>query len=81
MLHQGSFLLTEVSVFRKLTVVLSVRERVALDQLARLSLRAPDDQLRWLLRQELLRRGLIEGSAMDDEHENPARRAPSEVEP
>lgn len=43
---------------RRITVTLTVAEREGLDQLMKLDLRAPDDQLRWLLREELLRRGL-----------------------
>lgn len=44
---------------RRLTVTMNQQERQALEELARQNLRQPREHMRYLLREEALRRGLL----------------------
>jgi hypothetical protein len=62
---------------RRITVSLTVAEREGLDQLTKRDLRSPDDQLRWLLREELRRQGLTSNpdatAGQNAAHDDPAQ--------
>ena len=51
--------MSEIPLLRRLTVTLSDSERVALAAIAEQDLRPPKHQIAWLIRQEAIRRGLV----------------------
>lgn len=52
--------------FVKLKIVLTEEERRGLERLADEQLRAPWEQVRWIIRQELIRRGILSGEKTED---------------
>lgn len=52
--------------FVKLKIVLTEEERRGLERLADEQLRAPWEQVRWIIRQELIRRGILSGEKAED---------------
>ena len=52
--------------FVKLKIVLTEEERRGLERLADEQLRAPWEQVRWIIRQELICRGILSGEKTED---------------
>jgi hypothetical protein len=57
----------------KLIVTITPEESMALYTLAASEMRRPAEQMRWLMRQELLRRGLLETECQDDIVQQPGQ--------
>ena len=51
----------------RLTISLSPEESEGLQRIAERDVRPPKEQLRWILRQELIKRGLLEPAQDNDE--------------
>jgi hypothetical protein len=61
------FLNRRFRVVNRIKIVLEQPEYAALCEFARLDLRSPDEQVRYVLRQEMIRRGLLADSMKPDE--------------